>query len=52
MENFTRLMQIVAITLAPVVVFMALTEPTPNYLKAGFFALVGFVNLMFYFNDK
>lgn len=45
-------MQVVAIALAPIVVYMALNEPTPNYLKAAFFSFVGFANLMFYFNDK
>ena len=52
MDKFTKLMQVVAIVLAPIVVFMALNEPTPNYLKAAFFGLVGFVNLAFYFNEK
>jgi hypothetical protein len=52
MENFTKIMQIVAIALAPVVVFMALSEPTPNYLKAAFFGFVGLMNLAFYFNEK
>ena len=52
MDKFTKLMQVVAIVLAPIVVFMALTEPTPNYLKASFFALVGLMNLAFYYNEK
>lgn len=52
MDKFTKLMQVVAIVLAPIVVLMALNEPTPNYLKAAFFGLVGLVNLAFYFNEK
>lgn len=52
MDKFTKLMQLLAITLAPVVVLMELTQSPPNFLKAGFFAIVGLVNVLFYVNER
>lgn len=52
MDKFSKLMQLIAVVLSPIVVIMALYQPTPNYMKALFFGGVGILNLYLLSKDK